>query len=265
MAGVVHPSQGTLGSPEYGDACRLMTLECNAAIEGALEAGVQEFVVNDSHAHGRNLSPADLHPAAELVSGSSRLLSMCAGLGPGFDAAFFIGYHSSIGSADSVIDHTYDDRVFNQVRLNGRPQSEGSLNAAVAGYFDCPLALFTGDAASVSEMHEFVLTVEGIVVKEGLGRYSARSLHPTVARQRIRDGAKRAIERLENIQPLRQEGGLDLEVDLVSPVVADVCERIPAVERRGPRTVGYAGDDYLEVFKLFLALGSIGGTAVGPR
>ena len=103
------------------------------------------------------------------------------------------------------------------------------------------------------------------MVKEGLGRYSARSLHPTVARKRIRDGAKRAIERLENIQPLRQEGGLDLEVDLVSPVVADVCERIPAVERRGPRTVGYAGDDYLEVFKLFLALGSIGGTAVGPR
>src|SRR5207302_3259425 len=132
VAGVVHPSQGTLGSPEYGDACRLMTLECNAAIEGALEAGVQEFVVNDSHAQGRNRSPAELHPAAELVSGSSRLLSMCAGLGPGFDAAFFVGYHSSIGSADSVIDHTYDSRVFSQVRLNERPQSEGSLNATLA-------------------------------------------------------------------------------------------------------------------------------------
>jgi D-amino peptidase len=242
-----------------------MAQECNAAIEGALEAGVQEFVVNDSHAHGRNLSPADLHPAAELVSGSSRLFSMCAGLGPGFDAAFFVGYHASIGSADAVIDHTYDPRVFSQVRLNGRPQSEGSLNAAVAGYFDCPLALFTGDAASVSEMHQFVLEVEGIVVKEGIGRYSARSLHPTVARERIREGAKRAIERLENIPPLHHEGALDLEVELAYPVIADVCERIPGVERRGPRTVGYAGDDYLEVFKLFLALGSIGGTAAEPH
>jgi len=239
-----------------------MVQECNAAIEGALEAGVQEFVVNDSHAHGRNLPPAELHPAAELVSGSARLLSMCAGLGPGFDAAFFIGYHSSIGSADSVIDHTYDPRVFGQVRLNGRPQSEGSLNGAVAGYFDCPLALFTGDAAAVSQMHEFVLHVEGIVVKEGLGRYSARSLHPTVARQRIREGAKRAIERLENIPPLRAAGPYDLEVDLAYPVIADVCERIPGVERRGARTVGYRSEDYLEAFKLFLALGSIGGTAV---
>jgi D-amino peptidase len=242
-----------------------MVLECNAAIEGALEAGVQEFVVNDSHAHGRNLSPAELHPAAELVSGSSRLLSMCAGLGPGFDAAFLVGYHSSIGSADSVIDHTYDSRVFSQVRLNGRPQSEGSLNAAVAGYFGCPLVLFTGDAAAVSEMHQFVLEVEGVVVKEGIGRYSARSLHPTVARQRIREGAQRAIERLENVPVFKQEGSLDLEVDLVHPVIADVCERIPGLERRGPRTVGFVGDDYLEVFKLFLALGSIGSTAVEQR
>jgi D-amino peptidase len=265
VAGVVHPAQGTPGSPEHRDACRLMTAECNAAIEGAMEAGVQEFVVNDSHAHGRNLAPAELHPAAELVSGGSRLLSMCAGLGPGFDAAFFVGYHASIGSADAVIDHTYDSRVFSQVRLNGRPQSEGSLNGAVAGYFDCPLALFSGDAAAVSQMHEFVLPIEGVVVKEGIGRYSARSLHPTVARQRIREAAKRAIERLDNIPPLRAEGRLDLEVDLVHPVMADVCERIPAVERRGPRTVGYASEDYLDVFKLFLALGSIGSTAVEQR
>jgi len=239
-----------------------MTLECNAAIEGAAEAGVQEFVVNDSHAHGRNLAPAELHPAAELVSGSSRLLSMCAGLGPGFDAAFFVGYHASIGSDDAVIDHTYDPRVFAQVRLNGRVQSEGSLNAAVAGYFDCPLALFSGDAASVSQMHEFVLEIEGVVVKEGLGRYSARSLHPTVARQRIREAARRAIERLDNIPPLRAEGRQDLEVDLVHAVFADLCERIPGVERRGARTVGYVAEDYLDVFKLFLALGSIAGTAV---
>jgi D-amino peptidase len=135
----------------------------------------------------------------------------------------------------------------------------------VAGYFGCPLVLFTGDAAAVSEMHQFLLEVEGVVVKEGIGRYSARSLHPTVARQRIREGAQRAIERLENVPVFKQEGSLDLEVDLVHPVIADVCERIPGLERRGPRTVGFVGDDYLEVFKLFLALGSIGSTAVEQR
>ncbi|TMC09820.1 MAG: peptidase M55 [Chloroflexi bacterium] len=247
VAGVVHPHQGAPGSPEYRDACRLLTLECNAAIEGALEAGVQEFVVNDSHAQGRNLLADQLHPAAELVSGDPSVLSMCTGLGPGFDAAFFVGYHGSAGTRDAVIDHTYDSRVI------------------AAGYFGCPVALFSGDAAAVSQMHQYVLPLEGVVVKEGVSRYSARSLHPSVARARLREGAKRAIERLENIPPLVHEGKLDLEVDLFHAVMADVCEWIPAVERRGPRTVGYASDDYLEVFKLFLALTTIAGTAVvGP-
>lgn len=239
-----------------------MTAECNAAIEGALEAGAQEFVVNDSHMDGRNLDPSALHPAAELVSGSSQVLAMCAGLSQGFDAAFFIGYHSSVGGSDAVIDHTYDPGVVHEVRINGRPQSEGSLNGAVAGYFGCPLALFSGDAAAVSEMHRFVLTVEGVVVKEGIGRYSARSLHPTVARQRIREGAKRALERLGNIPPLRHEGKVDLEVDVLHPVMADVCQRIPGVERRAARTLGFVSEDYLQVFKLFLAVTALGATTL---
>jgi len=231
-----------------------MTLECNAAIEGALEAGVQEFVVNDSHAEGRNLIPTDLHPAAELVSGQPNPLSMCTGLGPGFDAAFFVGYHGAAGTRDAVLDHTYHSRVIAEVRVNGRPQSEGSLNGAVAGYFGCPVALFSGDAAAVSQMHEYVLPVEGIVVKEGVSRYSARSLHPSVARARIREGAKRAIERLENIPPLVQEGRIEIEVDLFHTAMADVCEWIPGIERRGSRTV-----------KLFLAVTAIADTAiVGP-
>ena len=239
-----------------------MTLECNAAIEGALEAGVQEFVVNDSHAQGRNLIPEQLHPAAELVSGQPSLLYMCTGLAPGFDAALFVGYHGSAGTRDAVIDHTYHGRAVAQARLNGRAQSEGSLNGAVAGYFGCPVALFTGDAAAVSQMHEHVLEVEGVVVKEGISRYSARSLHPSVARQRIREGAKRAIERLDNIPPLVVKDRADLEVDLFYPVMADLCERIPGLERRGERTVGYAADDYLEVFKLFLAITTIAGSAI---
>src|ERR1700682_6010042 len=187
---------------------------------------------------------------------------MCAGLGPGFDAAFFIGYHGAAGTPDAVSAHTYHGRVVAQARVNGRPQSEGSLNGAVAGYFGCPVALFSGDAAAVSEMHEYVLAVEGVVVKEGTGRSSARSLHPSVARARIREGAKRAIERLDNIRPLVHDGPVDLEVDLFYAVLADLCERIPGIERRGPRTIGYASDDYLGVFKLFLAMTTIAGTAI---
>jgi D-amino peptidase len=255
VAGIARDEQTDPSSPLHAASRHLLTQEVNAAIEGALEAGVQEVVVSDGHWNCVNLLSEDLHPAAELVSGYPRRLYMGAGMGPGFDAAFLVGYHASAGTPDAVLDHTYaDPTAVLEVRLNGVPQSEGSLTGYLCGTFDCPVALFTGDAAAVSEMHQFVLGVEGVVVKESLDRQAARSLHPRVARERIRTGARRAIERLATIPPMRPPGRAELELDLVTTAMADSAERVPGVTRLAPRTVGYASEDYVELYRLFLAL-----------
>jgi D-amino peptidase len=255
VAGVARDEQTDPAGRDYGLARRLMTLEVNAAIEGSLEAGVQEIVVSDGHWFGTNLLPDELHPVAELLSGYPRRLYMAEGMGPGFDAAFFVGYHASAGIRDAVLDHSgADPRLVAEVRLNGARQSEGSLNGYLCGYFDCPVALFTGDAAAVSEMHGFRLEVEGVVVKEGLAQQASRSLHPEIARQRIRAGARRALERLDNIAPMRLEGGIELQVDFLRTAMADSCERVPGVRRVGARSVAYAGDDYVQIYKLYLAM-----------
>jgi D-amino peptidase len=255
VAGIARDEQTDPSSPLHPASRHLLTQEVNAAIEGALQAGVQEVVVSDGHWTCVNVLPEELHPRAELVSGYPRRLYMGAGMGPGFDAAFFVGYHAAVGTPDAVLDHSYaDGRVVHQVRVGGVPQSEGSLTGYFCGTFDCPVALFTGDAAAVSQMHELVLEVEGVVVKEGLGRQAARSLHPQVARDRIRTGAARAIERLPNIPVMRLHGAVELEVDFVSTAMADSCERIPCVTRLGPRTVGFASEEYVDVYNLFLAM-----------
>ena len=53
VAGVVHEDQTDPIDPrhagEYNRMRRLMTAEANAAIEGALAAGAERVVVNDSH------------------------------------------------------------------------------------------------------------------------------------------------------------------------------------------------------------------------
>jgi D-amino peptidase len=262
VAGVVHDEQTDPANAEYRHFRELMVAECNAAIEGALEAGAQEIVVNDSHWNQRNLLPQALHPRAELVSGRPNKLWMCEGMGPGFDAAFLVGYHASAGTRDAVLPHTYAwiDKV-QAIRLNGTRQSEGSLNGYVCGYFDCPVALFTGDAPAVSEMHGFVTEVEGVVVKEGLGPSSGRSLAPVEACSRIRTGAARALERLGNIPPLVVAGRADMEIDFAHPGLADRSELVWGVKRLSDLTVGFGGDDYLEVFKLMLALVQLAGAA----
>ena len=66
VAGVVDWSQCRPGGSGYDAACALMLAEVNAAIEGALAAGADEVVVNDSHGGMANLDPAMLRRPGQL-------------------------------------------------------------------------------------------------------------------------------------------------------------------------------------------------------
>src|SRR5262249_58074772 len=109
VAGISGDEQTDPSSPLHAASRHLMTQEVNAAVEGALQAGVQEVVVSDGHWTCLNVLPDELHPRAELVSGYPRRLYMGEGMGPGFDAAFFVGYHASAGTPGAVLDHSYPD------------------------------------------------------------------------------------------------------------------------------------------------------------
>ena len=260
VAGVARPEQTRAGGPEHEAACRLMVGEVNAAVEGALAAGVQEVVVVDAHGDGLNLPPDAVHPRAELLNGRSFRLGFAPGIAPAFDAAFFLGYPASPGSMEAVLSAiSGPEQVLRGVRINGESQSRGSLDGYLCGYYDCPLVLFTGDAAAVSEMHRFRVGLESVVVKESLGPCAARSLHPEVARERIRTSARRAVERLGTIPALRLDGRLELEVDVAHPAMADSAERVPQVQRLGPCTLRWVGEDYVELYRCLSALVDLAG------
>jgi D-amino peptidase len=256
ISGVVHEHQTDPIEPrhagEYNRFRRLMTNEANAAITGALDAGATSVLVNDSHWLMRNLLAEELHPAAELLSGGPKLLSMIEGIDAGFDAAMFIGYHARAGTARAIIDHTYTSRVY-EVRINGQPVGELALNAAIAGLHGVPVALVSGDQAIASEARLLLGDqVETVVVKQSVGRFAARSLAPTVACQRIRTGAAAAL-RKKHI-PFTFDSPIEVEVDFVESHMADMAELVPGSQRVGGRTVRYGDSDYLEVFRAWRAM-----------
>jgi D-amino peptidase len=256
ISGVVHEDQTDPIEPrhagEYNRFRRLMTDEANAAITGALDAGATSVLVNDSHWLMRNLLAEELHPAAELLSGGPKLLSMVEGIDTGFDAAVFIGYHARAGTARAIIDHTYTSRVY-EVRINGQPVGELALNAAIAGLHGVPVALVSGDQAIASEARSLLGDqVETVVVKQSVGRFAARSLAPTVACQRIRTGAAAALRKKH--VPFTFDSPIGVEVDFVESHMADMAELVPGSHRVGGRTVRYSGSDYLEVFRAWRAM-----------
>ncbi len=261
IAGVVHESQTDPDTPvfaaEYGRFRQLMTAEANAAVEGAIEAGATGVLVNDSHWHMRNLLPEQLHEAAQLLSGSPKPWSMMEGIDGGVDGALFIGYHARAGTRHAVLDHTYADRVLD-VRVNGRPLGELGLNAALAGSYDVPVELVSGDSALAAEAVELLGDqVTTVVVKEAVTRQAAKSMAPAVACRLIREGVVRALKRRST--PFVIKGPVTLEVDFQPTIAADQAELCPGARRTGPRTVAVTHDDYREVFRAWRAILTLSG------
>jgi len=256
ISGVVAWRQVEMDNEEYKRGQKLMTRELNAAIEGAFAAGASEVLVNDSHGSMRNILIEELNPAAQLISGSPKPLSMMQGIdGSLFDAAFFIGYHAQAGTAYSVLDHTYSG-IVHQVSLNDQPVGETGLNAALAGYFGVPVVLVTGDKLLLEEASALLGTVEGVAVKEGYGRYAARCLAPEAVHELIRQAAQSALLKTQEggEKPFVVEPPITLVVDFTSSAHLDMAELIPGSRRSGGRHIEFTHDDLLTVFKVWRAM-----------
>jgi D-amino peptidase len=252
VAGIVDGMQGNLreGGREYEAGRRLMTAETNAAIEGALEAGATEIVVNDSHGAMHNLLPDMLNPKATLIQGRLKHFFMVEGLDDSFDAVFLVGYHASAGIRDGVLNHAFHPY---ELRYNGTVWSETGLAASVAGHYNVPVALLTGDDAAVRDGETILPPHVGVSVKRGITRFAGESLHPDEACAKIRDAAKRAIEGLSGFSPMKLPTPITVEEDLYYSYQADLVAMMPGVERIGHRTIRFQANDAVEAYRTFLA------------
>jgi D-amino peptidase len=252
VAGVIERAQGDIsaGGFEFQLGRKLMTDETNAAIEGALEAGATEIVVNDSHGPMRSLLPYELHPKASLIQGRIKHRFMVEGLDESFDAVFLVGYHAPAGVRDGVLNHAFHPY---ELRYNGVVYSEIGLTASVAGHYDVPVALVTGDDAAIRDAETLLPPHVGVSVKRGITRMAGESVHPSVASDRIRAAAREALERLGEFEPLKVATPVTIDMDLYHSPQADITALIPGVERIGDRTVKFSAPNALEAYRTFLA------------
>lgn len=249
------PGGAPVSSTEYERARRRMTNEVNAAVEGALAGGADGVIVNDSHGGMRNLLPDDLHPAVRFIAGNDKPLGMMQGVDePRVGAAFYTGYHARAGTPAAPLSHTWTGWI-NDVRVDGVSIGEYGINALIAGHFNVPVTLVTGDDKAVAQTRELLgEAVVGVAVKQGLSHTSASHLHPDEAAQRIRAGAQRAVAAAGVAQPYRLPIGATIELDCDHQSrVTNAC-LIPGVERVGWRTLAYRPGDALEMIQTFRAI-----------
>lgn len=257
VAGVADGADTTLGAAHY-EYCRgLMTSECNAAIEGAFEAGATEVVVNDSHGTGLNLLQDQLDRRARVVRGRRKAYGMMQAIDSETTATLFVGYHAAAGHDDGVLNHTMRGADVQGVFLNDEFAGELRLNAALAGWHGVPVAVISGDDVLCREGRDCLGAVEAVEVKQAIDKYTALSLHPREAQDQIREATRRALGRLSDFRPYQVDSPTVLRVCWNSTSIASLCDNVPGVKRVGSREVEYTSGDYPELYRLLRLLLSL--------
>lgn len=273
ISGVEKVEEIFRGMPAYQTFRQIMAGDVNAAIQGAIEGGATDVVVADSHGYMCNIRPKDVHQRARLRSGMKRVLCQFKSLSNRFDAAFFIGYHSKAGTADGILSHTWIP-AFKDVRVNGLSVGEYGLNGYLMGSFDVPPILLCGDDKTVSQAQSILGDIEYMAVKKSLGYFEGEHLPIAESHARIREAAKRAVERFSKARPSppRAELPVTFELDLArhdNLLVTRMTEEnlrfvdddtdVPIsdveliagyepVEIRGPETVSFTFNRYVDAY-----------------
>ncbi len=161
----------------------------------------------------------------------------------------FVGYHAKAGTPDAVIDHTWSGSV-TDVSVNGVSLPEAGFNALIAGHYDVPVVLVAGDRAVCDQAEALFGEVETVAVKEGIGG-AALSLHPAMARERIRAGVESALRNLSIYTPYKLDPPYTLVLRLKSEAAVYDGSFYPGATRTGDWELSYTSDDVMAIVLAF--------------
>ena len=248
ISGVVSGKECSSSGPDYDYFRRLMTLETNAAVEGALKAGATEIVVRDGHGSKTNILPELLHERAKLLRGvTDRPENMMLGIDESFDAVIFVGYHAKAGTEEGVIAHTSTGNVID-LSINGVSLPEAGYNALIAGLYDVPVVLVAGDNWICSQVKDLFGEIATVETKLGLGS-AALGLHPEIVRQRIRSEVASALNSLNHYRPYKLKPPYRMILK-----VKEERKLYPGAEKTHPKEYVYTSPDLLKVMDAFNAM-----------
>lgn len=250
VAGVVNfESQAYADGKYYEQAKQLLTGEVNAAVEGLLEAGVDDILVCDGHGPGA-ISFENLHPQAKLMHGRPLAPAVARDIVTReYDFSVMIGQHAMAGVEDGNLNHTQMSRAVDYYKLNGKLIGEIAQFALHCGAMGMPLIWLTGDEAACREARELIPGITTTSVKKGLSRNCAISLSKEKSHELIRRDAAAAVanHKKNPVKPLVWPGPYVLEKRFFHSHTKDGYVGHPMAEIIDSQTVRLKGDDIKEL------------------
>ena len=151
--------------------------------------------------------------------------------------------------------HTFSSANLTRVALNGVDVTEGSWNAAIAGHFNVPVVMISGDDAAIAEVRKAIGNVEAAETKRSLGFHSASTLTPQAAVSLIYARVQAALARRHEFKPFKVQTPVTVDVSFKNYMPAEVLAYLPMFERTNAHSIRFRAKDMVEASAIMNFIG----------
>jgi D-amino peptidase len=241
---------------------RLLMADINSAVAAALEAGVDELIVCDTHHGGGNIRIAEMlsDPRVTYLEKSRGIqdgkLRWLPGLDETVDGFMVPGHHARAGSDDAFLPHTWmlDWADF---RINGQSVGEMGIEACFAGHWGIPVILAQGDETACREAEGMFPGIVTACVKRATSPDTCEGLDAEPARRLTAEKVAHAIHKLRagGCQSFRPALPMAVAIRMATAQKAEAAARRPGVERVDGDTVQCRVERHCDVVKWIVDTG----------
>jgi len=225
-----------------------MTEEVLACVQGAKNAGATEIVVKDAHAYALNIDPTRMPSGVTLLRNwSGHPYMMAEGIDKTFDAAMFIGYHSSAGRHGNPMSHTISTKHV-YIKINGVIISEFFLYSYACALEGVPTVFLSGDKMLCDDFKNLHPNLITNPVKEGVGALTKNySVEDTL--RNIKELSEKALKQNLKESLIKLPSHFDVEVYFKEHQQAERVSWFPGVSRAAGNIVTFQSDNFFEVLR----------------
>jgi D-amino peptidase len=243
------------------EARELFTAEINAASAAALDAGVTELIVCDTHHGGGNFIPEKLlldrrikylYRSVGLENGKRRWMP---GLDESVHGLMLPGHHAKAFTKGAFLPHTWN-LEWVDFTINGQSVGEIGIEACYAGHWDVPLIFVQGDEAACEETRLQFPWAATTAVKRGTTE-SCTGLDPKTAHKETARGVALSIKNLRAgaVRPYKPVLPMTITLRMRTMDAAAKAAQRPGVQRLDDHTVEARVGRQAEVVKWLLGTG----------
>lgn len=233
-------------NPAYAHGQRLLTDDVNAVVDGLFAGGAGAVSVADGHG-----GSAQIDILVNELDKRAKMVKREPGTADGYAAVAIVGMHAGTGSGGFAA-HTWTAGI--EFAINGQVVNEAQLIALIQGERGIPLIFVSGDDRLGAELRD-LSWIQYVEVKKATSIDSAR-LHPLgPTREKLRSGARTAVEKLSNARVIKASRPLSVTVTAFPPANLTWFADMPGIQYRD-QTVTFPAADAEAAYKGMQVIGT---------